>query len=175
MDSAEGLRGAAAPSLSSTLLRPSLVLPSSVGARVGNSFPMPLLPFARGREGKGRAVYVLRHAVITGHLILFLPSKVFQDPLCLARGQNRPRHWKPHHASRSLSYFSGNIFIISEEVRGGGKNTRSSERVGFFKLTPKVKCLEKPFFSQGSASEMGPALRCLKIPYYKMMRKSKHL
>lgn len=126
-------------------------------------------------EGKGRAVYVLRHAVITGHLILFLPSKVFQDPLCLARGQNRPRHWKPHHASRSLSYFSGNIFIISEEVRGGGKNTRSSERVGFFKLTPKVKCLEKPFFSQGSASEMGPALRCLKIPYYKMMRKSKHL
>lgn len=132
MDSAEGLRGAAAPSLSSTLLRPSLVLLSSIGARAGNSFPMPPLPFARGRKGKGRAVYVLKPAVITGHLIPFLPSKVFQDPLCLARGQNRPRHWKPHHAFRSLSYFSGNMVIISEEVRGGGKNTRSSERVGFF-------------------------------------------
>lgn len=58
MDSAEGLRGAAAPSLSSTLLRPSLVLPSSVGARVGNSFPMPDAAAAvctrKEREGKGR-------------------------------------------------------------------------------------------------------------------------
>lgn len=132
MDSAEGLRGAAAPSLSSTRLRPSLVLLSSMGARAGNSFPMPPLPFARGRKGKGRAIYVLRHAVITGHLF----------PSYHPRSSRIRSAWLEGRTgqgigSRIMLFALCHILVeiwssYQRKSAGGGKNTRSSGRVVFF-------------------------------------------
>lgn len=64
----------------------------------------------------------------------------------------------------ALCHILVEIWSSYQRKSAGEERTPGVQRGSvFFKLPPKVKCLEKPFFFEGSAYEMGPGLRCLKI------------